>query len=56
MTDSYIVFTHKMESVSQNAIFGLKMMVKSGLQKKLKKVLMGCHKTFFFIIFSTTLV
>ena len=27
LTDSYIVFTLKMESVSKNTIFGLKMMV-----------------------------
>ena len=33
MTDSYIVFTLKMESVSKNTIVGLKMMVKSGLEK-----------------------
>ena len=33
MTDLYIVFTLKMESVSKNTIFGLKMMVKSGLEK-----------------------
>ena len=29
LTDSYIIFTLKMESVSKNIIFGLKMMVKS---------------------------
>ena len=33
LTDSYIVFTLKMESVSKNRNFGLKMMVKSGLGK-----------------------
>ena len=33
LTESYIVFTLKMESVSKNTIFGLKMMVKSGLEK-----------------------
>ena len=33
LTNSYIVFTLKMESVSKNRIFGLKMMVKSGLEK-----------------------
>ena len=32
LTDSYIIFTLKMESVSKNTIFGLKMMVKSGLE------------------------
>ena len=31
LTDSYIGFTLKMESVSKNTIFGLKMIVKSGL-------------------------
>ena len=31
LTDSYIVFTIKMESVSKNTIFGLEMMVKNGL-------------------------
>ena len=33
LTDSYIVFTLQMESVSQNTTFGLKIMVKSGLEK-----------------------
>ena len=33
LTDSYIVFTLKMKSVSKTTIFGLKMMVKSGLKK-----------------------
>ena len=33
LTDSYIVFTLKMESQPKNIIFGLKMMVKSGLEK-----------------------
>ena len=33
LTDSYIIFTLKMESVSKNTIFGLKMMVKNGLEK-----------------------
>ena len=32
LTDSYISFTHKIESVSKNTIFGLKIMVKSGLE------------------------
>jgi hypothetical protein len=32
LTDSYIGLTLKMESVSKNTIFGLKMMVKSGLK------------------------
>ena len=39
LTDSYIVFTLKMESVSKNTIFGLKMMVKSGLEKIILKSL-----------------
>ena len=39
LTDSYIVFTLKMESVSKNTIFGLKMMVKSGLEKIFLKCL-----------------
>ena len=38
-TDSYIGFTLKMESVSKNTIFGLKMMVKSGLEKFILKSL-----------------
>ena len=39
LTDSYIVFTLKMESVSKNLIFGLKMTVKSGLEKIVLKFL-----------------
>ena len=39
LTDSYIIFTLKMESVSKNTIFGLKMMVKSGLEKIFLKFL-----------------
>ena len=39
LTDSYIGFTLKMESVSKNTIFGLKMMVKSGLEKFILKSL-----------------
>ena len=39
LTDSYIVFTLKMESVSKNTFFGLKMMVKSGLEKIFLKFL-----------------
>ena len=41
LTNSYIVFTLNMESVSKNTIFGLKMMVKSGLEKILLKFLHG---------------
>ena len=37
LTVSYIVFTLKMESVSKNTNFGLKMTVKSGLEKILLK-------------------
>ena len=33
LTDSYIAFTLKMESIFKNSIFGLKMMVKSVLEK-----------------------
>ena len=39
LTDSYIGFTLKIESVSKNTIFGLKMMVKSGLEKFILKSL-----------------
>ena len=39
LTDSYSVFTVKMESVSKNTNFGLKMMVKSGLEKLFLKFL-----------------
>ena len=39
LTDSCIGFTHKMESVPKNTIFGLKIMVKSGLEKCLLKSL-----------------
>ena len=39
LTDPYIVFTLKMESVPKNTIFGLKMMVKSGLEKFILKSL-----------------
>ena len=39
LTDSYIGFTLKMESVNKNTIFGLKMMVKSGLVKFILKSL-----------------
>ena len=39
LTDSYIGFTLKVESVSKNTIFGLKMMVNSGLEKIFLKFL-----------------
>ena len=38
-TDSYIIFTLKMESVFKNTIFGIKMTVKSGLEKIFLKFL-----------------
>jgi hypothetical protein len=38
-TDSYIILTLKMESVYKNTIFGLKMSVKSGLEKIFLKFL-----------------
>ena len=51
LTDSYIGFTLKMESVSKNTIFGLKMMVKSGLEKFILKSLHAQNraKTAFFV-------
>ena len=39
LTDSYIGFTLKIESVTKNTILGLKMMVKSGLEKIFLKFL-----------------
>ena len=39
LTDSYIGFTLKIESVTKNTIFGLKKMVKSGLEKFILKTL-----------------
>ena len=39
LTNSYIVFTRKMESVPKITIFGIKMMVKIGLQKIFLKFL-----------------
>ena len=39
LTDSCIGFTLKMESVPKNTFFGLKMMVKSGLEKFILKSL-----------------
>ena len=47
LTDSYTVFTLKMESVSKNTIFGLKMMVKSGLEKNLFEIPASMRKTTF---------
>ena len=37
LADSYIYFTLKMESVSKNIIFGLKVMVKNGVEKFILK-------------------
>ena len=39
LTDSYIGFTLKMESVTETTILGLKMMVKSGLEISILKSL-----------------
>ena len=39
LTDSNIGFTLKIESVTKNTIFGLKMMVKGGLEKIIFKSL-----------------
>ena len=41
LTDSYIGFTLTMESVTKNTIFGLEMVVKSGLEKFVLKSLHG---------------
>ena len=46
LTDSYIVFTLKMKSVSEITIFGIKMMMKSGLEKIFLKFL-HAEATFF---------
>ena len=50
LTDSYIVFTLKTESVSKNTIFGLKMMVKSGLEKFIFKSLLREDGYFYYWI------
>ena len=39
LTDSYIGFTLKMVSVSKNGIFGIKMMMKSGVENFILKSL-----------------
>ena len=39
LTDSYVGFTLKMVSVTKNTIFGLKIMVKSGVEKFILKSL-----------------
>ena len=46
LTDSGIVFTLKMESVSKMTFFGLKMMVKSGLEKIILKFLHALTMSF----------
>ena len=46
LTDSYIVFTLKMESLSKIKIFVLKMMVKSGLEKIFLKFLQALTMSF----------
>ena len=51
LTDSYIIFTLKMESVPKNTIFGLKMMVKSGLEKIFLKFLHAGNYFPYFIKF-----
>ena len=50
LTDSYTTFTLKMESVSKNTIFDLKMMVKSGLEKINFKI-PPCRKIVTFITY-----
>ena len=50
LTDSYIIFTLKMESVSKIKFFGLKMMVKSGLEKIFLKFLHAEAIFFYFIL------
>ena len=47
LTDSYIGFILKMKSVSKYTIFGLKMMVKSGLENFLE--IPPCRKIVIFI-------
>ena len=51
LTDSYIIFTVKIESVSKNTIFGLKMMVKSGLGKIFLKFLHALTMSFLLLNF-----
>ena len=59
LTDSYIIFTHKMESVSKNTIFRLKMKVKSGLEKYLwnssTRMLFSWNSFYFIETFTTKL-
>ena len=48
LTDSYIIFTLEMESVPKNTIFGLKMILKSGLEKIFLKFLYA--REYFFLL------
>ena len=50
LTDSYITFTLKIESVSKITIFGLRMMAKSGLEKIFLKFLHAEANFFYFIL------
>ena len=52
LTDSYIVFTIKMESIPKDTIFGLKMIVKSGLEKIVLKCLHAGRWLFLLLNFS----
>ena len=52
LTDSYIVFTLKMKFVSKTTIFGLKMMVKGGLEKIFLKFLHAETISFYVIHFT----
>ena len=51
LTDSYIGFTLKMESVTKNTIFGLKIMAKSGLEKFILKSLLAGRQLFLLLNF-----
>ena len=50
LTDSCIIFTLKIESVSKITIFGLKMIVKSGLEKIFLKLFHAEAIFFYFIL------
>ena len=52
LTDSCIIFTLKMESVSKNTIFGLKMMMKSDLGKIFLKFLHALTMSFLLLNFN----
>ena len=51
LTETYIVFSLKKESVSKNTIFGLKMIVKSGLEKIFLKFLHAGD--YFFLLYKS---